>query len=355
MEPSFDFNLHREQSVEKYKQLRPVYEVFSKTVEGILQHVLKTESINFHSIEFRAKDLESFGKKAMTPSNESMDRPKYSDPLSQITDLAGTRVITFFPKTIEKICQIIEQQFEMIEKVDKNEELIKQEKVGYNSIHYVVKLKPSRTNLAEYQRFKDLVVEIQVRTILQHAWAEIEHDIQYKSAEAIPSLIKSRFMSLAGLLEIADREFQAIQDADKKLTESARESVKQGNLGNVEITPDALKAYADKVLGPDARMSNFSYEFTVKILKELGFLNFKQIDECIRPYLDKDIDKIIYGTRQGQLWRFEALLLASLGDHYIQKHLWNKESWFVDMCNRHVSVLKNKGLTMGNYVPKKVQ
>src|SRR5438309_774277 len=80
----------------------------------------------------------------------------------------------------------------------------------------------------------DSVAEIQVRTILQHSWAEIEHDIQYKSVSVIPAEIRRRFMSLAGMLEIADREFQAIQDADKRLTEEARASVEGGQLGKVE-------------------------------------------------------------------------------------------------------------------------
>ncbi len=81
-----------------------------------------------------------------------------------------------------------------------------------------MKLAPQRALLPEYERSADSITEIQVRTVLQHAWAEIEHDIQYKSASVIPAEIRRRFMSLAGMLEIADRESQAIQDADKRLS-----------------------------------------------------------------------------------------------------------------------------------------
>ena len=63
-----------------------------------------------------------------------------------------------------------------------------------------------------------------------HAWAEIEHDIQYKSTETIPRLIRRRFMSLAGMLEIADREFQAIQDEDQSVRQNARNAVESGAL-----------------------------------------------------------------------------------------------------------------------------
>ena len=119
--------------------------------------------------------------------------------------------------------------------------------------------------LAEYTRYQGAVVEIQVRTILQHAWAELEHDIQYTSSTAIPKEIRRRFMALAGVLEVADREFQAIQDADKVIVDTAREMVDRGDLAGVEITPVALKQFLDKnwVLtegspsGPMIGMQNF--------------------------------------------------------------------------------------------------
>jgi ppGpp synthetase/RelA/SpoT-type nucleotidyltranferase len=107
-----------------------------------------------------------------------------------------------------------------MEKSDKAQALLEDEKFGYASIHYLVRLKVNRTDLSEYSRFKGLVAEIQVRTILQHAWAEIEHDIQYKSA--IPSSIRRRFMSLAGMLEIGDREFQAIQSVEMACLKMSR-------------------------------------------------------------------------------------------------------------------------------------
>ncbi|QXH47815.1 hypothetical protein KSS93_07880 [Pseudomonas xanthosomatis] len=69
----------------------------------------------------------------------------------------------------------------------------------------------------------------------------MEHDIQYKSASVIPTTIKRRCTALAGMLEIADREFQALEAEDQILRVKARNSVASGNLAGVEITPDALK------------------------------------------------------------------------------------------------------------------
>lgn len=347
----FDFENHRLQAIEKYQKIRPLYKEFSGVVKNILSEAFNAKRIKIHSIESRAKEIESFGSKVSSPSQEDIGRPQYPNPLSEVTDLAGIRVITFFPKTLETVDDTIRSQFNVVEKLDKIQILIKEEKLGYGSIHYLVYLKDERTKLLEYSRFQNLVAEIQVRTILQHAWAEIEHDIQYKSIEIIPSTIRRRFMSLAGMLEIADREFQAIQDEDEKLRKRARKLVREGKLERIEITPDALKAFLDKKLGADGRMNPFSYDFIATVLRGLGFTDFKQIDECISGQDDDKLSRIAWGTRQGQITRFELQLLAGMGVNYILFHRWNKYEWFVESRNRRLSDFKKAGIKVGSYIP----
>lgn len=348
----FDFKAHSQVAVSKYQKLKPFYEEFSEIVKNILKEALRAEDIKVHSIEARAKSLASFGKKAAFQSDEDPSQPKYTDPSSQITDLAGIRIITFFPETLHSVDKAIQSQFDVSEKTDKTDILFKEGKFGYQGIHYIIRLKANRTTLLEYNRFENLVAEIQVRTILQHAWAEIEHDIQYKSVETIPSLIRRRFMSLAGLLEIADREFQAIQNEDEQLRQEARISVVEGQLEEVEITPDALKAYLDKTLGSDGRMTDWSYQWTARMLRRMGFTNFKQIDECIKGYNDDHISRLLSGTRQGQLSRFEFLLQAGMGENYIDRHLWKSHDWFVNSCRNHLNTLREAEITVRAYVPQ---
>src|SRR5437879_834192 len=211
-----NFENHRRKAVESYQARRHIYELFTFEIERILKVALTRQNIKVASIVGRAKDVESFGKKASKLSPLNPDLPKYDDPINEITDLAGVRVITFFPKTIDEVDKIINAEFWIRDKSDKADTLKLEERFGYQSVHYLVSLNSDRTSLSEYAQYKDLIAEIQVRTVLQDAWAEIEHDIQYKSSETIPSSIRRRFMSLAGLLEIADREFQAIQDNDNE-------------------------------------------------------------------------------------------------------------------------------------------
>jgi putative GTP pyrophosphokinase len=283
-------------------------------------------------------------------SNDDPGVPKYNDPLRQITDLAGVRIIAFFPKTLANVEAMVAEEFAIVERSDKGELLVEEERFGYQSIHYLVKLSDERTRLPEYQRFRDAVVEIQVRTILQHAWAEIEHDIQYKSASVIPAGIRRRFMALAGLLDLADREFQAIQNEDVRLTEEARTSVEEGNL-DVEITPSALKTYLDRKLGVDGRIAPFSYEWTARILKSLGFRTLDQVEKCIERYDDDRISQIAEGYRQGQTRRFEHVLLAGMGRRFIERHPLSGEPWFISRRTEMLEQFTRLGVPIGDFDP----
>jgi putative GTP pyrophosphokinase len=200
---------------------QPFYENLASVIARILEECLKKAEIKVHSVQHRAKHPGSFGRKSATPSDTDPNSPKYPEPLEQITDLAGVRIITFFPEAVTKINGLIHDEFEIVEQSDKGQELIESERFGYQSVHYLVRLKPERARLAEYESFAKAVTEVQVRTILQHAWAEIEHDIQYKSSTTIPVEIRRRFMVLAGMLELADREFQVVHNQDRELTAHA--------------------------------------------------------------------------------------------------------------------------------------
>lgn len=213
----FDFDSHGERAEIDYRRVQQDYAELSKEVGRILRVVL--DDVKVHEFQERAKTVESFVKKAKKPkSKEEPTVPKYPNPVEDITDLAGVRVITFFPKTLDLVEERLRDAgFKIKERTDVGEERFKAGKFGYQSIHFLVELPENRKELIENQVFKNLVCEVQVRTIMQHAWAEMEHDIQYKSSEDIPEELRRRFLALAGMIEIADREFQAIQDEDAEL------------------------------------------------------------------------------------------------------------------------------------------
>lgn len=349
--PPVDIEAHAREAEAAYQRVRPLYEAFSEIVRSILGKALESKEVKVASIEARAKTVLSFAAKASALQETDPSQPKYREPLREITDLAGVRVITFFPRTVRQVCAVVEDEFDVRERIDKTATLHKEDRFGYQSIHYIAGLKHTRTGLPEYGRFAGLVGEIQVRTILQHAWAEIEHDIQYKSVETIPAGLQRRFMSLAGMLEIADREFQAIQDEDEEFTRRARQSVAEGKLESVEITPDALKSYLNKRLGSDLRMSDWSYQYTARLLKRLGFTDLKQVEECIDAYDDDRLSRQVYGNRQGQLTRFELMVQVGMGEAFFDRHHLNGEHWWQKHREDRLARLRERGVSIGTYVP----
>lgn len=181
---------------------------------------MAAKSISHHSISFRCKTRESLERK--------IDIKQSYESLEDITDLAGVRIITHFADDVDVVASMVESEFKIdkVNSIDKRASL-DPDRFGYLSLHYVVSLKKERDTLQEYSAFKSLKLEIQIRSILQHTWAEIEHDIGYKSSVEVPRGIRRKFSRMAGLLELADQEFAAIRvELGKYKITSAAEAIK---------------------------------------------------------------------------------------------------------------------------------
>jgi putative GTP pyrophosphokinase len=152
-------------------------------------------SIKVHSVTMRLKSRESLARKIARP-----DRTYLS--VSDVTDIVGLRVITYFDDGVELVAKLLEANLavDFIHSVDK-----RGRGFGYRSLHYVCTL-PQPEKLPVVTR-----CEVQVRTMLEHAWAEIEHDLGYKSAALIPAVARRRLERLAGVLELVDQEFGAVR------------------------------------------------------------------------------------------------------------------------------------------------
>jgi ppGpp synthetase/RelA/SpoT-type nucleotidyltranferase len=197
------------QAVLWYESQRNKYRDLRAEVEVILREALNENEIIFHSIESRVKSVESFREKA--------SREKYSKPVEEITDLCGIRVITLFEKEIHQISDIIKELFEIdYRRSEDKSDLLAADKMGYKSIHYIAELSADKIARTELESFAGLKFEIQIRSILQHAWAEIEHDRNYKFKGELPKNLQRRFYALAGMLEIADREFNTLSEEVEK-------------------------------------------------------------------------------------------------------------------------------------------
>lgn len=175
------------------------------STEQLIRSLLKNEGVVPHQIISRVKKRNSLKNKIIRKNN------KYSS-LAEITDLVGIRIITYFEDEIDQIAKIISQEFEIDKDNSIDKRILETDKFGYRSLHYVVSYKSERLSLPEYSIFTNLKIEIQIRSILQHCWAEIEHDIGYKGEYEIPNTAKRTFYRVAALLEQADIEFVKLKN-----------------------------------------------------------------------------------------------------------------------------------------------
>ena len=200
-----ELDIHEGQLLTQYLSVQPQFELVARHVRELIATQLG--NIKIQNIEHRAKNSTSFLKKCHKLDDN--DSAKYDDPFNQITDIAGVRVICFVNSDVDKICDIVLKTFSADNIEDVGERIFQKGRFGYQSKHILVNLTKS-TYLPECSYIHNVYCEVQVRTLLQHAWAEMEHDIQYKG-ETVPDTLRRRFLALAGLLDIADGEFERIQ------------------------------------------------------------------------------------------------------------------------------------------------
>jgi ppGpp synthetase/RelA/SpoT-type nucleotidyltranferase len=218
-----------EAQVEKYKKLRPIYEDFNERIKDLLKSLIEENKIKYHLIETRTKSLESFKEKIERKSN------KYSNPIEEITDLAGIRIIVYYQDDVARIEEIIKNEFIVDDQnsFDKGK-LLKTNEFGYQSVHYVVSLSFDRAKLSEWKKYSKFKIEIQIRTVLQHSWASISHELEYKKSYEIPTILQRRLFRLASLIELADEEFKKSKDQHNELVEKISEG-KTSNIAQNEI------------------------------------------------------------------------------------------------------------------------
>lgn len=218
-----------EEAVRWYAEHRPQYENLAQKITTILTEVLSVNSIPYHTITHRAKDISSFGEKAK--------KKKYDDPIGQTMDLAGIRVVTYVSSEVDQVCELIQTIFEVLpEHCIYKGTTLAVDQFGYRSVHFVAKLTAERLSLPEYSQFHDKYFEIQVRTILEHAWAAISHDRDYKLHGVLAPELKREFASLAAILERTDKDFNNLV---RQVDAYARTVREQTELGRLDILIDS--------------------------------------------------------------------------------------------------------------------
>ncbi len=200
----------QEQILSEFAKAQSTLEALAQRLDGELRGHLATAGIPVQFVASRLKRVDSLQRKLARPD-------KTYEQLWDVTDLVGLRIATWFEDAIEDVARLIERTYKVdfTHSTDKSR-FVDSARFGYRSVHYVCSLPDGPS--------PDFRFEIQVRTALQHAWAEVEHDLGYK-ADAVPAPIRRRFSRVASLLEVADLEFVEIRRALEAYQRTVSEAV----------------------------------------------------------------------------------------------------------------------------------
>lgn len=319
----------------RYRAVRGNRLSLTARLRGLIVDLIAQAGMEVIQIESRTKDVESFVEKI------SRKRAKYQEPLTEITDLVGLRIITYYLEDVTTVGEILKKEFQIDATHTVNKAAgLDPDRFGYSSVHYVVSLSPDRCKLAEWRPYEGIRAEIQVRTALQHAWSAVNHKLDYKSPTGVPPELRRRLFRLSALFELADEQFSELRDARAALTSEYAEGVRDGQL-DIPLNESSITVYlrdsgkrspivrmvtesGGKIVEPDDKRLARDRRDLLRLLNWVGIASIAQLDK----YLSTEVFPVsIAGTpvfRGDGAGIEDALTLLIMADKRVGKDLYGK-------------------------------
>jgi predicted RNase H-like nuclease/ppGpp synthetase/RelA/SpoT-type nucleotidyltranferase len=317
--PVEDHDLVR-RAVQEYAARQPELHEVTERFVALVTTLLDDAGINYLSVTGRAKSVASFAAKA---DRSVGGAPLYTDPLEQITDQVGVRVITYLHSDVAAVADLLGDQLSVLDDRDMGQETASEGRFGYASRHLLVTTPEgspeARRTTPAYDVLRDRRAQVQVRTVLQHAWAEFEHAIRYKGTipeEHVPDLDR-RFTLAAGLLELADREFTLIRDRlQATVPEPVRVDATDPRIDARDLATFLAGQYAD------AGWSRTDhYAWVSGLMLELGIASLDELAGLLTSVDSEAINaRMGYKYPPGAVRRLDDALLAVFGEQYVGLH-----------------------------------
>ncbi len=317
------FKKRRREFYDFYAQSLPLLERMQTTYHNLLALLTSNLDTGAPKIMSRIKDrngcIEKFERNYRTKAEKEY-RDKYRID-EYITDLIGLRVICLYEDDVRRVRKIIEENFDVIEVTDKTKQIEENsEKFGYKGLHLDIKLNDKRDSLPEFLGFGERTVEVQVRSIVQDAWSEVDHKLKYK--KRIPVNLKRMINQIAATFEMVDRQFTQIRK-DTELLES-------------------LKAYDE--LAPEREIDSFSFIASMKThFSGYNFDNEPNSENATK--IDSFVDEIVYYKSDISDEEFQRIMSDSISlvERYRQWK-YNNGGFTLNpfTTTRHILYLSNK-------------
>ena len=300
---------------QRYQEFCTRYPNAAADFLGAIEDVLSDAGLTYDHVTARVKEWRSLRSKSRKrrPDGTLM----YPHPWQDIHDLIGVRVTTYHSTEIPRIIEALTEVFEVRRSVDKTAQTRVSGSFGYGSHHLILRVPPARV-APVLQAYAGREFEVQIRTVLQHAWAEFEHDIRYKrrgnTGKLAPEVDRA-FTLAAGLIELADQQFDLIA-----AQQSATDTTAPIDL-DVKFTAETLPGIIALLHGntiPQSRLEH--YHWLEELLHAHGLTTVAQLTELMSPAnLERVKTALHYTFQPGQVRIIDDLLLAAFGEEHIAK------------------------------------
>ena len=271
---------HCEAILQEYRDALPQCKAVAKEVYNTLRSTFDQAGLLVAAIEYRVKTENSLAGKL------ELKGGKYKS-LADITDIIGLRVITFYTDDVDKVASAVERLFtvDWDNSVDKRK-IHEIDSFGYLSLHYIC----SKEGFP--YRF-----EIQMRTVLQHAWANMNHDTGYKSGVEVPKVYLRNLSRLAGMLELVDEQFSLIRSELTDYRRRVRALVASGNLDDAPLDGDTFRSFLE--LKPFDSLNRRIASVNQAEIQEVPLMPFLPVFKMLECNTLGDVSKMIRDYGEG--------------------------------------------------------
>ena len=290
MNSTLTLDSRTQELLQQYRQLLPVYEQMVEIISEKLTEFFAEAGIIVAAVEHRVKKENSLAGKLQLKGS------KYNS-VHDVTDIVGIRVITFYTDDVDKVASVLERLFEIDweNSIDKRK-AHEIDSFGYLSLHYICRMPESTYNDPKQPELNQIRFEVQMRTVLQHAWANMNHDTGYKSGVEIPKVYKRNLSRLAGMLELVDDEFSRIRHELADYRRQVQSLVASGNLSEVLLDGDSFQSYLQ--IGPfdaltrriasinQAEIQQVNLSPFLRLFENMGFKTLGDIDALVKNHFE---------------------------------------------------------------------
>jgi len=211
-----------------YEELYPVYDEILQSLNQQVKSILESHGASF-TVRHRVKRFETYFDKLI-----KLSRHGQGSDAAAITDILGLRIVCPFLEDLDVVENLIKSNFSVVELERKGSRHSVGE-FGYDAVHFLIRIDPIYRK--QELPFSADVCEVQLRTTLQDAWAEVEHELIYKSDITLPNAsIRRKLASLNATLTLSDLIFQEIRDYQKEIRERDRKR-RQSLEAKLAVTP----------------------------------------------------------------------------------------------------------------------